>query len=887
MEATRHIAAYGFYLRDMLDIQVTYEIESAIKLAQQGSLFRTFKHATLGMQNFAGTGSRSGATLGPGDTKLLWSSIYGRGHMLLKGNSMHSNTRMNFSSDQLHEIRDDALNTLQNDILALYTLFEWSGTSIEHDNSLNIGGYHRSINQEAHWKKLSALNCLQDKHNEPHINTPSNHSFLQSLMAVDRTELLQQIDQVYIQPHRLSKSQVECLLCDGWPLIVATDGGATKLYSVDNKYQCASASVVILRPPDMPFACYMAATEDQQITIMNANLMPWMARATPLPPAIGNCTTDNAHAECLALIILEEWIPYQVPVLIIMDSETERERYQHLRQKENTTNRFLIRSIMSGVSKCLGSRLAQAILNQNQNGEQTNIISPPLFHSSIFDFCLHAKQWCFNKSGEESLWKRSQWESNTTRAIWAIRSHQLNEDLSISLKNRYGTNIIPNRSFVSANQWADNICNAILRFQRNAYYSKCPRSLRKWLPPVVTLGITGPTFSLTYNGVCLDRSVSIAVEHICEMEFVKRLATRPTQGLIIRLRASFFLKPEMIGRQSYHRRSLEGKSKTHTRAMYTDSDYRKAIVYTYAKLESWHDNSEKFTSTLKTATKTYSFLCCPCCITTLNPQCNSNAFDEQPGHLFLLKDGAVINSGLYGNLRHYRFHCLNEDVQAVRNKMTHLLENHLTALFRIASKWGRQGFSTLLTRAINALIALDRSPYHNASSNNYMHMKTLQSQYACLTSEDWITFIETQNSTAQDNFMQWPLTHQLGFIPANCYSLVELADGDHSPCDLISMGIIPLTLQEVILQFAKELGVKQCQETKKDFMQQWHQVRAAALLRAISVAMAAGAHVAEYKSSLLPTLPASLLLATADLTTANSPNPQLIQQTSAIPPGEN
>jgi hypothetical protein len=343
----------------------------------------------------------------------------------------------------------------------------------------------------------------------------------------------------------------------------------------------------------------------------------------------------------------------------------------------------------------------------------------------------------------------------------------------------------------------------------------------------------------------------------------------------------------MIGRQSYHRRSLEGKSKTHTRAMYTDSDYRKAIVYTYAKLESWHDNSEKFTSTLKTATKTYSLLCCPYCITTLNSQCNSNAFDEQPGHLFLLKDGAVINSGLYGNLRHYRFHCLNEDVQAVRNKMTHLLENHLTALFRIASKWGRQGFSTLLTRAINALIALDRSPYHNASSNNYMHMKTLQSQYACLTSEDWITFIETQNFTAQDNFMQWPLTHQLGVIPANCYSLVELADGDHSPCDLISMGIIPLTLQEVILQFAKELGVKQCQETKKDFMQQWHQVRAAALLRAISVAMAAGAHVAEYKSSLLPTLPASLLLGTADLTTANSPNPQLIQQTSAIPPGEN
>ena len=44
----------------------------------------------------------------------------------------------------------------------------------------------------------------------------------------------------------------------------------------------------------------------------------------------------------------------------------------------------------------------------------------------------------------------------------------------------------------------------------------------------------------------------------------------------------------MIGRQSNLRRSLEGKTKTHTRAMYVDSDYRKAIIYTYAK--DWGDN---------------------------------------------------------------------------------------------------------------------------------------------------------------------------------------------------------------------------------------------------------------------------------------------------------
>jgi hypothetical protein len=74
---------------------------------------------------------------------------------------------------------------------------------------------------------------------------------------------------------------------------------------------------------------------------------------------------------------------------------------------------------------------------------------------------------------------------------------------------------------------------------------------------------------------------------MCDLEFVKRLAARPTQGLIIRMRDSIFIKPEMIERQSFLRRSLEGKTKTHTRAMYTDLEYRKAIVYAHAKIANW------------------------------------------------------------------------------------------------------------------------------------------------------------------------------------------------------------------------------------------------------------------------------------------------------------
>ena len=64
----------------------------------------------------------------------------------------------------------------------------------------------------------------------------------------------------------------------------------------------------------------------------------------------------------------------------------------------------------------------------------------------------------------------------------------------------------------------------------------------------------------------LDRSISTAIEDIFDLEFVRRIALRPTQGLLIWLRDSLFIKPEMIGRQSYLRRSLEWKNQnSHTR----------------------------------------------------------------------------------------------------------------------------------------------------------------------------------------------------------------------------------------------------------------------------------------------------------------------------------
>ena len=184
------------------------------------------------------------------------------------------------------------------------------------------------------------------------------------------------------------------LLTDGWPLLIATDGGATTESSTDNAYHCASAGAVILQPPSITFATFASANRQEQLDIMNQNLLPWCARATPLSP--------------------------NIPVLLIMDLEGERFRYQDLRQPENISKSYWK---SSGMSNCLPP-----------NSSRWNFL---IIGSNLFDLRKHAKEWCYQSNEEQSLWKLDQWNSEHDHAMWAIHSHQLEESFFISPRNQY------------------------------------------------------------------------------------------------------------------------------------------------------------------------------------------------------------------------------------------------------------------------------------------------------------------------------------------------------------------------------------------------------------------------------------------------------------------
>ena len=82
--------------------------------------------------------------------------------------------------------------------------------------------------------------------------------------------------------------------------------------------------------------------------------------------------------------------------------------------------------------------------------------------------------------------------------------------------------------------------------------------------------------------------------------------------------------------------------------MYTDMEYRKAIVYKYAIDELWDNDLEKIACSLKSATKTYEFLRCPCCIDIFGTH-SLNVLDQTASTILPLQNDATSKKGFYGN----------------------------------------------------------------------------------------------------------------------------------------------------------------------------------------------------------------------------------------------
>lgn len=161
--------------------------------------------------------------------------------------------------------------------------------------------------------------------------------------------------------------------------------------------------------------------------------IPIYARAAVLPKKFGVHKSDIGHGEGLAVCQALDILKLLRSSVIGMGSKSLREVAQNIRDRtvRNIIDRNLIRTIISEVSKCIGSRMDHTFeLLEDQ--QPTPVEDWKVQHKLHFmELC---KKWteCEEIDKGKSLesnpqWKANYWDTNMSIPIIKVDSHQLNK----------------------------------------------------------------------------------------------------------------------------------------------------------------------------------------------------------------------------------------------------------------------------------------------------------------------------------------------------------------------------------------------------------------------------------------------------------------------------
>ena len=168
-----------------------------------------------------------------------------------------------------------------------------------------------------------------------------------------------------------------------------------------------------------------------------------------------------------------------------------------------------------------------------------------------------------------TVWKRQYFDYHSHHSILKVNSHQLNNsDTAIKQVPRY-KQLCPNLAMLSANHHADRAADCgtkFSRFSREENFDAPQSNLR---------------FSITWNGLVIDRHISSFLWFIFTQERIKRLCKKTTQGLLWRnLHFSATNWKQLLPKKSLFRLLL-GVSNTHNRCIYKSDIIRSGILNEY------------------------------------------------------------------------------------------------------------------------------------------------------------------------------------------------------------------------------------------------------------------------------------------------------------------
>jgi len=587
-------------------------------------------------------------------------------------------------------------------------------------------------------------------------------------------------DQIYIRPTNKYATQLNYMIKNLGPIILATDGALQLIKSQRIK---AASSALVMCSLDIRLGECLESGEWKTRPVI-----PMCSRCSILPRKIGVEETDIASAECLAMLLTELSLPSFLPRIYITDSEAVRDQALQARDNiEGEINRSFIRANIGGIGKCIMGTMASLIHQGKieQNMKEAHLQNPltkeliEIFKERNSKFLDLAHSWTVAaeppmisnkplsatdandknvKENRAPTWRKDYFDSNTLRSFLKVNSHQLcDEGLQIKKDPRYPA-LVPNLCLLNANHIADKIAD-IPFSKRFAASELCTYDIRNPISPL--------RFAVTLNGQSVDKHVSSTLKKAFTTERIKRIKTKDTQGLLWRVIESSNMTWRELSTHKGYLRSLLGLSRTHTRSIYKNVNYKQGC-----KLELMESlvNEEDKLHLQELKQKELTSLLCQC------SWCPSSSIHRQQ----------------HGNRMHALLNCGNENLRKFRNNMRTIINEEICIMITMIERYtSTSNAKQLIMDISDTYLQLQSSQEGRLKkiptnlNHAYISLNELKEKYdiddtlQCILSSDHPVAIELFGLVPQ---------HTLGFD----------SDATIGIADITWLGLIPSRVNNVI-----------------------------------------------------------------------------------------
>ena len=542
----------------------------------------------------------------------------------------------------------------------------------------------------------------------------------------------------------------------------------------------------------------------------NRQAIPIFARSCALPPMIGASQSDISHGEGIGACLGMEMVEDHAHRVLIMDSTSVRRTIMSLRDnlQESKLDRNYIRKTISGIGKniCNRAELNLKILLYRHNN---SVMGNSLAEKHILSFLHISKQWIEstvdtkNDKITKKEWCKEYWDDHPIIPILKIDSHQLNSEGDTIRQPRRYQNLVPNLFLLSCNHFADKAAEMT---------HKLHSSDNKQFTADVMLPRSRLRFFFTWNGRKMDKHVSTCIHNAIQMDRIKEIRKRATQGLPWRIVPDPFWGKIHSLKGLFN--SLRGFSRTHTRSLYKSKIYR-----TGWKMETSSSNvNDKEEMMLNMSEKSWIQYLSKC------PWCSNEEHAK-------------------GNRYHALLFCKHDRLQSFRNHLSELLEQKLFKFFNIIIQTQDELHAHAFLQGIeNVLLKLHDIKKENEEQCHLVY----RTRTSWKREERYSSWKELLNSSI-------PIFgHIFGFIPVAENTSLTDQNLNHATC--IPLGIIPNLMDKEINKVGDNLKKFDIDTSRRKtiiagYWKRWNEIKEINIMRVIGLHRIIGDISKEYETT--------------------------------------